>query len=193
VAAIPALGVVLAGGRGLRMNGQDKGLLPWQGRPLAAWVLEAMRPQFERLAINANRNMARYAELGVAVFTDENPSAFDGPLAGIQASLRYALAHDLAWVCVAPCDAAGYPPGLAAALWAQRGSAAAVLPRTPDGHWQPGHALISTDLLPALNACLAQPGNRRTGEWLLAQGAVPLAWHQELPNFNTPEALQARR
>ena len=191
--AIPALGVVLAGGRGLRMGGQDKGLLAWQGRPLAAGVLEALRPQVQQVAINANRNAERYAELGVAVFADQNPAAFDGPLAGMQAALSHAETQGLHWVCFAPCDAPGYPQQLAAALWAQRDGALAVLPRTPDGRWQAAHALVSTELLPSLSAWLAQSASRRTAEWLLAQGAVALDWQQPMPNLNRPEDLQAAR
>ncbi len=190
VSAIPALGVVLAGGRGLRMGGQDKGLLDWQGRPLAAWVLDALRPQVHALAINANRNAGRYAALGVPVFSDDDPNAFDGPLAGMLAALRYAQAQDIDWVCVAPCDAPDYPPGMAAALWAKRGVSPAVVPRAPDGFLQAGHALLSVDLLPALASWLAQAGSRRTGEWLMAQGAASLDWPQPLVNLNTPESLK---
>ena len=36
--------LVLAGGRGSRMGGVDKGLVPLDGRPLAAHVIEPMPP-----------------------------------------------------------------------------------------------------------------------------------------------------
>jgi molybdenum cofactor guanylyltransferase len=172
------------------MGGEDKGLLDWQGRPLAAWVLAALRPQVQALAINANRNTRQYAALGVPVFSDDNPAAFDGPLAGMLAALRYAQAKGIGWVCVAPCDAPDYPQNLAAMLWTNRGTAPAVVPRAPDGFLQASHALLSIDLLPALASWLAQAGSRRTGEWLLAQGAASLDWLQPLANLNTPESLK---
>ena len=37
--------VVLAGGQGNRMGGQDKGLLAFHGRPLIEHILDGLRPQ----------------------------------------------------------------------------------------------------------------------------------------------------
>ncbi|MCG2582034.1 MAG: NTP transferase domain-containing protein, partial [Marinobacter sp.] len=31
-------GLLLAGGEGRRLGGRDKGMVPWNGRPMAAWV-----------------------------------------------------------------------------------------------------------------------------------------------------------
>src|SRR5581483_1360528 len=79
-------GVVLAGGRGTRMGGADKGLVELHGRPLAAHALDRLRPQVDALLISANRNHDRYAALGAPVIADAS-STFDGPLAGMLAAL----------------------------------------------------------------------------------------------------------
>jgi hypothetical protein len=42
-APLPVVGLLLAEGAGTRMDGKDKGMLHWRGRPMAAWVAEALR------------------------------------------------------------------------------------------------------------------------------------------------------
>lgn len=186
---IPALGLVLAGGRGQRVGGADKGLLPWQGRPLAAWVLDALRPQVTAVAISANRHLDAYAALGAPVFRDADPEAFEGPMAGLRTALTAAESAALDWAWIVPCDAPLLPGDLGAALWAARGDAAAVMARTPDGRLQPTHALVQRRLLPALTQTLSAPGERRLGAWLTAQGAALVDWPTPLSNFNTAQAL----
>ena len=84
---LPAItGLILAGGRGSRMGGVDKGLQLLDGRPLVEHALERLRRQAgERLAgclVNANRNLDVYRALGVPVWPDPGtgPAAFPGPL-----------------------------------------------------------------------------------------------------------------
>src|SRR5690606_7670207 len=61
-APLPSCSVLLlAGGRGQRMGGADKGLLEWQGRPLIAWLHDLVRPLSDDLIISCNRNSERYA------------------------------------------------------------------------------------------------------------------------------------
>lgn len=182
------LGLLLAGGRGQRMGGVDKGLLDWHGRPLAAWVLDALRPQVDAVWISANRNTERYATWGHPVLADTqlDPQGFGGPCAGVQTALQRLARQPERWdwLWLAPCDMPRLPPDLAAALHAARGSAPAILPRTPDGRLQPVHALLSTKLPPpAPGASLLR--------WLLGHGAVEMDWPTPLSGFNTPEALQA--
>lgn len=181
---IPALGVILAGGRGSRMGGVDKGWVDWQGRPLVTQVLQALQPQVQAVAINANRNLARYAALGLPVFPDEH--AFEGPLSGLHAALRQ-RPEGLDWVWLVPCDAPQLPPGLAAALWQARAEAPAVLPRTPDGELHPTHVLAHQRLLAPLTALLSTPGPRGAARWLMGQGAAVLDWPAPLPGFNRPD------
>ena len=105
-------GVMLAGGQGRRMGSVDKGLVTLRGRPMAAWVLERLRPQVDELIINANQNNERYAEFGYPVFPDEI-DGFAGPLAGLHAALSHA-SHPL--VATAPCDSPFVPDDLVARL-----------------------------------------------------------------------------
>ncbi len=188
-APIPALGWVLAGGRGERMGGVDKGLLPYRGRPLVAWVIDTLRPQVAQVAINANRSVAQYAAFGLPVYADDAASAQQGPLSGLLRGLQL-LPPGLDWLWTVPCDGPLLPPTLGSALWSARGSAPAVLPQTPDGRLHPTHALLARRLQPELQALLAGAGGRSAARWLMAQGAVALPWPDALPNCNTPDSLQ---
>ena len=105
-------GVILAGGRGQRLGGVDKGLVPFRGRPLVEHVISILRPQVGRLVISANRNRETYAAYGVPVIADAIGD-FHGPLAGILSALR---AADTRFVLSAPCDTPAPPTDLAARL-----------------------------------------------------------------------------
>jgi molybdenum cofactor guanylyltransferase len=109
--------VVLAGGRGQRLGGQDKGLVTIQGQPLITHILARLRPQAATIFINANRNIDVYAEFGVAVITDTTPD-YRGPLAGLAVALRACPSPYL--LCV-PCDAPLFPLDLGARLFAALG------------------------------------------------------------------------
>ena len=66
-------GLILAGGRGSRMGGADKGLQNHRGLPLAMHALLRLQPQVGPLMINANRNLDRYGQYGFPVMADEVP------------------------------------------------------------------------------------------------------------------------
>lgn len=69
-ASLPITGVVLCGGRATRMQGQDKGLLSYQGIPMVNYAIQAFAP-CQQILINANRNHAIYHELtGLPVRAD---------------------------------------------------------------------------------------------------------------------------
>lgn len=183
--------VILAGGRGTRMNGADKGLLELAGRPLVMHVQEALAPQVGTVLINANRHLDRYRQLlPAAVCADRRPD-FEGPLAGIEAGFA---ASQSPWLLAAPCDTPGLPPDLLAQLWAglHAAGAPAAYALGPDGPVYP-LCLLSRALAPALSAAL-DAGERAVGRWLQAQGAVAVAvqgWRPEALNLNTPGRLQA--
>jgi len=63
-------GVILAGGRGSRMGGVDKGLQNFNDVPLALHTQLRLSPQVGELLINANRNLAAYESFGVPVWPD---------------------------------------------------------------------------------------------------------------------------
>jgi molybdenum cofactor guanylyltransferase len=105
-------GLILAGGRGSRMGGIDKGLQRHLGVPLARHALERLRPQVAALMLNANRNLPAYQAMGVPVYPDEI-SEYPGPLAGMLAGLSNCHTPYLVTV---PCDTPNFPLDLVARL-----------------------------------------------------------------------------
>lgn len=105
-------GVILAGGRGSRMGGADKGLQNFRGMPLALHTLMRLGPQVGEAMINANRNLAAYESFGVPVWPDVL-SDYAGPLAGFLTGLERC---ETPYMVTVPCDTPLFPRDLVARL-----------------------------------------------------------------------------
>jgi len=178
--------VILAGGRGRRMGGQDKGLLELNGRPLIEHVLAVLNPQVGQVLINANRNQDLYRSLGHPVIEDGH-RGFQGPLAGFAAALG---ASSTPYVLLAPCDAPLLPDDYAKRMVAALLAGSSDIAIAHDGmRLQPVHALISCALSYDLSRFLDQ-GGRKIDRWY-AQQRTTLADFSHCPeafsNLNTPE------
>jgi molybdopterin-guanine dinucleotide biosynthesis protein A len=177
-------GVILAGGKARRLNGRDKGLEPFSGRPLVEWVVAALAPQVGGLVINANRNPETYGRLGYPVIADQLDD-FQGPLAGFASAMA---AASTPWILTVPCDGPFLAPDLAARLVAALERDDAELAVASDGRrMQPVHALLPVSLAPSLAAFLAE-GERKIDRWY-ARHRVALADLSDRPesfaNLNT--------
>lgn len=180
--------LILAGGRGQRMGGQDKGLIAWQGRPLIAHVHQVARPLTDDLIISCNRNAGRYAIYADHLVTDDEAD-FPGPLAGILAGLVHAR-HD--WLLVLPCDAPLVDPDLLQMLreTALDDTTKAVLVKQGE-QWQPMFCLLPKSALRRLQEAW-QTGERSPLRAFLRLGARPCPRPPDdtrLANLNTPELL----
>ncbi len=186
----PVCGLILAGGRGRRMGGVDKALLPLAGRPLLSHVMGALAPQVDRLVLSANGDPQRFLAFGLDILPDPLPDQ-PGPLAGILAGLE--ALNGESWLVSAPADAPFLPHDLVSRLLARQaesGARAVLASSATRSH--PVTALWRADLAPELRAYLLA-GERRVG-WFLAQiGAVSVPWEtvtqDPFTNINTPEDL----
>jgi molybdopterin-guanine dinucleotide biosynthesis protein A len=185
-------GLVLAGGRGMRMGGVDKGLQLHRGKPLAAHALERLRPQVARLMINANRHADAYAGLGVPVVPDTLPD-HPGPLAGFLAGLARC---ETRWMVTVPCDTPSFPPDLVARLGAQvlanDADLAIAVTCDADGEQiQPVFCLLKTSLMPAVQA-FTDAGQSKIGLWVSQQRSVQVLFDDARAffNINTPDELR---
>jgi molybdopterin-guanine dinucleotide biosynthesis protein A len=156
-------GLVLAGGRGTRMGGIDKGLQAHLGVPLAQHALERLKPQVAALMLNANRNLPAYHAMGVPVWPDETPD-FPGPLAGMLAGLEHCRT---AYVVTVPCDSPNFPTDLAARLAqglvdASADLATAYTREAGELRAQPVFCLLKATLRDSLRAFI-ESGERKTG------------------------------
>lgn len=181
-------GVILAGGRGQRMGGVDKGLQLLDGKPLVRWVVERLAPQVDELLINANQNGARYAAFGHRVVPDQIPG-FAGPLAGLHAALA-ATSHPL--VATVPCDSPFLPGDLIFRLFSALTAANADLAvaRTFERP-HPVFCLCRRHVLPHLNDYLAS-GERKFERWYSTLNLVEVPFDDEanaFANINTRDEL----
>jgi molybdopterin-guanine dinucleotide biosynthesis protein A len=202
-------GLVLAGGLSRRMfsgrgGAGDKGLLEIGHRPMIAHVIDRLRPQVGRLAINANGDPARFAAFGLPVVAD-TVEGFVGPLAGVLAGLRWAAGTtpDARWVATVSSDAPFLPVDLVARLAgavSDRGNAISIA-RSDDG-LHPVIGLWPIALADDLEAAL-RAGLRKVLHWTDKHGTVPVEFDSirvgdarvdPFFNANTPEELdEARR
>ena len=105
-------GLILAGGRGSRMGGVDKGLQNFNGIPLALHALMRLGPQVESVMVNANRNLSAYESFGSSVWPDASAD-FAGPLSGFLVGLERA---ETPYMLTVPCDTPRLPLDLAERL-----------------------------------------------------------------------------
>ncbi len=185
--------VILAGGRGSRLGGVDKGLVEVGGRPLVLWVLQALGTRASAVYVSANRNLPAYAELGArhgfALVRDQEDD-FRGPLAGVAAALEQAEAS-LVFSC--PCDSPALDASLIDLLCRHLLARDAEIAVARDGErLQPVFALYRRDLAARLRAWLAA-GGRKIDRWFAECRTIEVAapeYSRSFVNINTPEELR---
>lgn len=111
--------VLLAGGLSRRMGGHDKMLRDLGGKSILARVVARIKPQADRLLLNANGDAARFADFSLPVAADVI-EGHPGPLAGVLTGMEWARANapDCPWVVTAPTDAPFLPRDLVRRLLA---------------------------------------------------------------------------
>ncbi len=201
--AITAL--LLAGGRGSRMGGVDKGLQNYHGTPLALHALMRLQQQTlppAEVMINANRNLSAYESFGAAVWPDSLPD-FAGPLAGFLIGLERC---ETPLLLTLPCDVPHFPLSLcerlAQALQAQEADIAMAAAPEEDGHGpsnlrtQPVFCLLRASLLESL-VRFTHEGGRKIDAWTAQHRQVVVPFNlpgddpRAFANANTLSELRA--
>jgi molybdopterin-guanine dinucleotide biosynthesis protein A len=194
-------GLILAGGRGSRMGGVDKGLQNFNGLPMALYTLMRLQMQVGQVIINANRNLAAYESFGAPVWPDVLDD-FAGPLAGFLTGLERC---ETPYLVSVPCDSPLFPldlvPRLAEALEREQADIAmAAAPETGrDGQVtvrpQPVFCLLRTELLESL-AKFTHEGGRKIDAWTALHKTVVVPFDapgddpRAFSNANTVSELQ---
>ncbi|PWK36750.1 molybdenum cofactor guanylyltransferase MobA [Cupriavidus plantarum] len=191
-------GLILAGGRGSRMGGVDKGLQLLHGTPMALHTLRRLAPQTGAQMINANRHLDVYASFGVHVVSDDaigNTVPFNGPLAGMLAGLA---ACKTPWMVASPCDTPFLPVDLVErlvqAIVVTRAEIAMPVTVSPDGRRQPQPAfcLMAVRLRDSLRDYLDR-GERKIETWAASHSRVDVPFDDDsaFANINTLDELRA--
>ena len=178
-ASVDAL--ILAGGRGSRMGGVDKGLQHLNGQALVEHALARLRQQaggrLGTIMVNANRHLDDYRALGLPVWPDALAD-FPGPLAGFLAGLEHSSRP---WLLTVPCDSPLFPldllERLAQAAEREGADLALALGRDEEGllRRQPVFCLLRRELADSLRAYL-QGGGRKIDHWIGSQRHVAVAF-----------------
>ncbi|MBC7941557.1 MAG: molybdenum cofactor guanylyltransferase MobA [Chitinophagaceae bacterium] len=184
IAVADITGLILAGGRGSRMGGVDKGLQNHHGMPLALHALMRLQPQVGAMMINANRNLAAYDSMGVPVWPDPLPD-FPGPLGGLLAGLEHC---ETPYLVTVPCDTPNFPLDLVSRLagaLADADAEVAMAATVEDGTWhaQPVFALLRSDLLESLVAYL-HSGERKIAVWAHRHRCIEVPFDDGAAFFN---------
>ena len=164
--------LILAGGKGRRLGGQDKGLVLYKDKKLIEHVLERISPQVGSILINANRNQTIYAEYGYDVINDEL-SDYQGPLAGFATAMKVAKTD---YIVTLPCDGPSLPKDLVSRLCNELDNdlddQSYEIAVAHDGErLQPVYALIPITLIDSLEAFLAN-GDRKIDLWYAKHNTI---------------------
>lgn len=178
-------GIVLAGGRGSRMGGVDKGLQIFRDKPLVLNALLRLQMQegnlLGTLMVNANRNQCVYKTFGHPVWSDVLPG-YVGPLAGFLTGLMHC---ETPYLLTVPCDSPLFPldlvQRLATAFDNPSTDMAIVAAPGKDGqlHPQPVFCLMRIELFKSLDNFI-QYGGRKLEHWTAQHRTV-------LVPFNRPQ------
>ena len=172
-------GLILAGGRGSRMGGVDKGLQSYNGLPMALHTLTRLQigGSVGQFMINANRNLAASESFGAAVWPDVLVD-YAGPLAGFLTGLERC---ETPYLVTVPCDTPRLPidlvPRLVRALQDQDAEIAmAAAPEAgAEGQLQlrpqPVFCLLRVSLLDSLVA-FTHEGGRKIDAWTARHNTV---------------------
>lgn len=195
-------GLILAGGRGSRMGGIDKGLQNFNGIPLALHALMRLGPQVESVMVNANRNLSAYESFGSSVWPDASAD-FAGPLSGFLVGLERA---ETPYMLTVPCDTPRLPLDLAERLAAalvreDADIAMAAAPETDDQgqthiRTQPVFCLMKIELSESL-VKFTHAGGRKIDAWTVQHKTVVVPFDEPnddplaFANVNTLNELQA--
>ena len=185
-------GVILAGGKAQRMNGANKALVSFHGKPMIAEVIKRFQPQVDEILINAT-SANEFSAFQLPIIMDEIGD-FSGPLAGLHTGLHHAK-ND--WILCVPCDSPLLPYNLAEklVLAIEENKAEIAVAKTRDEvNGEKIHAvfcLCKKSLLPDLEDYLKN-GGRKVNEWQKQHRYVEVNFDdhvQAFANINTFEEL----
>lgn len=179
--------VILAGGKGSRLGGIDKGLVKLNNLTLVQHVINQIQPQVSQIMISANRNLDVYKDFGFPVYEDEI-NDYAGPLAGILKALQQCKSE---WLLAVPADSPFVPINLVERLSKNIRDNKIVIPH--DGKYlQATFSLIHKSLESDLKKFLQQ-GERKARVWMQQQAHTIVDFSDQTDafiNINTEDDLK---
>jgi molybdopterin-guanine dinucleotide biosynthesis protein A len=184
-------GVILAGGRGERLGGENKALLEVGGTRLIDRMIERLAAQCQPVAVSVKTSAAWAEHLKIPALCDPRTDA-SGPLAGIASALHWSrdLAPHVDWVITVPVDIPFIPADLIERLTLQDSDVAIAMSAGQHHHaiaaWRPHLSERAAEAIGrgvrAVRAFQAEL-QRRVVTW-------PSTPHDPFLNINTPRDLE---
>jgi len=181
-----ATAIVLAGGQSRRM-GEDKALLPVDGKPMVERVVDSLRPHFSEILVSTN-SPERYEFLGLDMVPDRVPD--QGPMMAVASSLERA-SNDLCFV--AACDVVRPPAALMIELLRQaRGGAQVVVPVDAKDRYEPLFGVYRRSARGVMTEALNRGARQLFGVYdHLETVVLPLPDGERVENVNTRPEYEA--
>ena len=171
--------VILAGGKGSRLEGQDKGLVVYKNKTLIQHVIDRIQSQVNSILINANRNQETYESYGHPIISDEL-SNFQGPLAGFACAMK---ATKTDYIVTMPCDGPMLPLNLVSRMIDNLNGHTQSISVAHDGNrLQPVYAMIPVVLIDSLESFLAN-GDRKIDLWYAEHKTVLVDFSDQPESF----------
>lgn len=208
------IGLVLAGGEGRRFGGLDKGLQDYKGQPLIEYAIDSLKQQTDNIIISVNRNHSVYEQYGLDLVSDselkaidESQADFQGPLAGLMASIPLLQQYQKDYVLLASCDSPNLTNDYALKLKNELENSTAIAAVVHDGkRRQNMHCLLRCEaLLPSKETSKVsskttqsiqefyQNGGRALYRWFEKNEIIEVDFSKQTDcflNINTREQLQ---
>lgn len=187
-------GLILAGGLSRRMGGGDKPLISVDGQTLLDRTIERLKPQVERLLLNANGDPARFTTYGLDIRADVI-AGYGGPLVGILTGLEWAGEIGVEWVVSAAADTPLFPTDLVARLRAAvEAEGTDMAMAVSGGRTQPVFALWSVRQAAQLRRAVIENDLRKVGAFTEHFKVARVEWPQTpydpFFNVNAPEDVE---
>lgn len=193
------LGVVLAGGLSRRMGDTDKLWLDFEGESLLARATRRLARQTGDVILNVNQRDERLEDIGLPVVRDLNGD-YQGPLAGIAATLHWARANrpGTRHLISVSVDSPFFPDDLAARLSADRNAQKdEIAIAFSEGYPQPTFGLWPVSCLDPLDEFLSDTDNLKVMAFVKSRPWRRVDFPSYRPpaffNINTPEDLVSAR
>jgi len=178
-------GVILTGGRSMRMEGVIKAHQMLGGQSLIQHVIDRMKPQVQRLVLSVEVVSTEFARYGLQQLADPEPGS-NGPLGGLLSALSNLDRHQ-DWLLLAPCDAPFLPLDLG-----QKLKKRAVEMEAPgcivryQSEVQPTFSIWNRSLLPVLKSAVVEQGMGGFKQFLKVHDLTVLDWDESdiSPFFN---------
>jgi molybdenum cofactor guanylyltransferase len=187
-------GVILAGGKGLRMNGANKALVMLGGKPLITHVAGRLSSQVEVVGVNANRDLETFlnVEFDLPIVPDGLGGSL-GPLDGILGAMIFAKQNSCTHALTVSVDTPFIPLDIAERLGSNAGHKITVAASNGNIHGTCG--LWPVIEIARLNAFIKSGKSLKVLDYLARAGFAEVSFEGTQPdpffNINTPDDLAA--